>query len=87
MNFEDICLLVLVLQGFLICWFEYRVYFLHNERFKERAAWRKSKQKSTLRKSGQEINTISETLESPLKTTIVDSPNKITDADVVGSVR
>ena len=87
MNFEDAMLLLIVIQGFGVWYLEYRVYRIHNERFKERAAWRKAKQKSTLRKSGQEINTISETLESPLKTTIVDSPNKITDADVVGSVR
>ena len=87
MNFEDICLLVLVLQGFLICWFEYRVYFLHNERFKERAAWRKSKQKSTLRKSGQEITTTSEISELPSKTTTESLPAKTEGVPSADSVR
>jgi hypothetical protein len=48
-TFEDWCLLILVLQGFAVCWWEYKVYVLHNERFRERAKWREQKRKTQLR--------------------------------------
>ena len=53
MNFEDICLLVLVLQGFLVCFWEYKVYKIHNDRFKERKQWRAAKEKAKLKKTEQ----------------------------------
>ena len=87
MNFEDICLLVLVLQGFVVTWYEYRVYKIHNDRFKERKQWRAAKEKAKLKKIEVATITTADNSELPSKTTTGDSPNKTSDAPVVGSIR
>ena len=69
MNFEDICLLVLVLQGFVVTWYEYRVYKIHNDRFKERKQWRAAKEKAKLKKIEVATTTTNDNSESPSKTT------------------
>ena len=51
MTFENICLAVLTLQGFIFLWLEWQVYIIHSDRFKERAAWREQKRKQAERKA------------------------------------
>ena len=87
MNFEDICLLVLVLQGFVVTWYEYRVYKIHNDRFKERKQWRAAKEKAKLKKIEVATTTTADSSELPLKITTPSSPNKTDVAPSVDSVR
>ena len=48
-NFDQWCLAILVLQGFAVTWYEYRVYAMHADRFEERKQWREQKRKSQLK--------------------------------------
>lgn len=57
MTFDDVCLLLITLQGFGIMWFEWRVYVLHNERFNERRKWREAKARVAVKKNESKIVT------------------------------
>jgi len=50
MTSENIALWLIVIQGFIVCYFEYAVWKLQYDRFKERAKWRADKQKAALNK-------------------------------------
>ena len=50
-SFEDVCLLLITVQGFFVMYWEYRVYRLHNDRHTERTNWRIAKQKQKLKKT------------------------------------
>ena len=47
---DSIALWIIVLQGFFVAWFEYDVWRMNKDRFEERAAWRKQKQKQSAKK-------------------------------------
>jgi hypothetical protein len=49
-TFDNIMLLVIVVQGFGVWWLEYKVYKIHSDRSDERARWRESKRKAAERK-------------------------------------
>ena len=87
MNFEDAMLLLIVIQGFGVWYLEYRVYRIHNDRFKERKQWRAAKEKAKLKKIEVATITTADNSGLPLKTTIGDSPNKMEDAKSVVDVR
>ena len=42
-------LLVIIVQGFAVWYFEWKVYEMHRDRFNERAKWRAAKQKAQLK--------------------------------------
>ena len=50
MTREEFWLIVIVAQGFLVCFFEWDVWRIHRERFQERKKWRLAKQKHAVRK-------------------------------------
>jgi hypothetical protein len=62
MNFENVCLAILTLQGFIFLWLEWQVYVIHSDRFKERAAWREQKRRQQERK----INAAGEAATGPI---------------------
>jgi hypothetical protein len=49
-TFDDIMLLIIVVQGFGVWYLEYKVYKIHDDRSSERARWRESKRKQQERK-------------------------------------
>jgi hypothetical protein len=47
---DSIALWIIVLQGFFVVWFEYDVWRMNKDRFKERASWREQKRKQAAKK-------------------------------------
>jgi hypothetical protein len=48
---EIILLWIIAIQGFAVCYFEYDVWRMNKDRYQERAAWRKQKQKQAEKKN------------------------------------
>ena len=48
--FDAIALWIIVAQGFFIMFYEYDVWRMNKERYKERATWREQKRKQTIKK-------------------------------------
>ena len=48
---DSIALWIIVLQGFLVAYFEYDVWRMNKHRFEERASWREQKRKQAAKKS------------------------------------
>ena len=80
-NFEDVCLGLLTIQGFFVMFWEWQVYRIHSERFKERAKWRESKRASLLKKKETETATSGseKPTESPSKNTPSSEATKVVD--------
>ena len=55
--FDAIALWIIVVQGFFIMFYEYDVWRMNKERFKERAVWREQKRKQTVKKAEVSITT------------------------------
>ena len=54
---EIILLYIIAIQGFFIMFFEADVWWMNRERFRERATWRKQKQKQAERKNEEKAIT------------------------------
>lgn len=64
-SFENLMLLIIVVQGFAVWFFEWQVYKIHKDRSEERAKWRQAKQKQKLKKEQTETNTTEKTTDGP----------------------
>lgn len=62
---DSIALWIIVLQGFLVCYFEYDVWRMNKHRFEERATWREQKRKQAERKNEEKAITKSQVPEKP----------------------
>jgi hypothetical protein len=56
MTREEFWLIVIVAQGFLVCFFEWDVWRIHRERFQERKKWRLAKQKQKVRQDDKMLS-------------------------------
>ena len=81
--FEMVCLFILVVQGFAVCWWEYGVWKLHHDRHEERTKWRVAKQKAKLK--NLEIGAVASgiTTAGPTTCTTNSSESKVENAPVV----
>lgn len=52
---DTILLVVIVVQGFAVWWYEWQVWKIHAERANERAEWRAQKRKQQLSKAGKPV--------------------------------
>ena len=59
-------LLVIIVQGFAVWYFEWKVYEMHRDRFNERAKWRAAKQKAQLKSETKSKGSPAEEILQPI---------------------